>query len=234
MYVELPPSPDLAPFIKCFWLFDNNSGADLNYTTLPDGCLELLVFYQHGLLKSISVFGIQSEAYDILMPAHELKIGIRLRPLAKEYYLDKCTTLDRFADFTKTLSLQHFSELVSADIRAMSPAIDNRKQLLFDLLQKHAGNIEVESLATQCFWSSRQINRYFNKQLGLSLKSYCNILKCYASYKEIKAGDLNPDTGFYDQSHFIREIKKHTGTTPKKLLKNEAQRYVQFNSPEDV
>lgn len=230
MYFEIPPSEDLAPFIKCFWSFDNESGAALNYTTLPDGCLELVVFYQDGVLKSVSVFGILAEAYDLLMPANELKFGIRLRPLAKEYYLDRCETLDRFAAFTKG-GLAGFASQVSADMLAVIGQVDSRKQLLFDLLQQSDGNIDVAALASQCFWSARQINRYFNKQLGLSLKSYSNILKIYASYQQIKAGDLNPDTGYYDQSHFIREIKKHTGTTPKQLLKNEAQRYLQFNNP---
>lgn len=230
MYAEIQASEDLAPFIKCFWSFENESGAALNYTTLPDGCLELVVFYQDGVLKSVSLFGILAEAYDLLMPANELKFGIRLRPLAKEYYLDRCDTLDRFAAFTKE-GLAGFASQVSADMRAVTGEVDNRKQVLFDLLQQSDGNIDVATLASQCFWSARQINRYFNKQLGLSLKSYSNILKIYASYPQIKAGDLNPDTGYYDQSHFIREIKKHTGTTPKQLLKNKAQRYLQFNNP---
>jgi AraC-like DNA-binding protein len=231
MYFELLPSEELSPFIKCFWLFKNESDTALHFTTLPDGCLELVVFYQAQKLKSVSVFGILSAPFDLVMPANELKMGIRFKPLAKEYYLDKCTTLDRFAEFSKN-GWEHFTEQVSADLRSMVSGIDNRKQLLYDLLQKSAGNIEVASLAAQCFWSARQINRYLNRELGMSLKSYCNILKCYASYKEIKAGDLNPDTGYYDQSHFIREIRKHTGTTPKVLLKNEARRYLQLNDPD--
>jgi len=90
--------------------------------------------------------------------------------------------------------------------------------------------VDVRTIAENSFWSARQINRYINRLLGIPLKTYSNILKCYSSYKHIKIGDLTPSTGYYDQSHFIREIKKHTGTTPKVLSKNEADRYLQFNA----
>jgi AraC-like DNA-binding protein len=236
MYRELAPPCELTPLIKCFWMASNKTASALNFTTLPDGCLELVVFFQQGVLKDVLLFGIQSAPYDIEMPGSELKIGIRLKPLGKEYYLDQCETLERFSAFAKIAGddrLQNFAAQVSADIRetVQVEQIDRRKRLLFDQLEQTAGNIDVETLSAQAFWSARQINRYLNKLLGIPFKSYSSILKCYAAYKEIKAGDLNPDLGFYDQSHFIREIKKYTGTTPRVLLKNEAQRYLQLNDP---
>ncbi|WP_343690903.1 AraC family transcriptional regulator [Chitinophaga sp.] len=236
MYRELAPSEELKPLIRCFWMTSNETGAALQFTTLPDGCLELVVFFEDRVLKDVSLFGIQSAPYDIVMPAGEWKMGIRLTPLGKEYYLDQCETLARFGVFANILHsdcLQHFAALVSADIKNMVQVemIDRRKLLLFEQLEKTAGDIDVGTLSSQSFWSARQINRYLNKILGIPLKSYSSILKCYAAYQKIKAGDLNPDLGFYDQSHFIREIRKYTGTTPKVLLKNEAQRYLQLNDP---
>jgi AraC-like DNA-binding protein len=248
MYRELSPTEDLKPFVKCFWMSSNETTAVLNFTTLPDGCLELVVFFQDGVLKDMLLFGIQSAPYDIVMPGSELKIGIRLKPLGKEYYLDECETLERFARFAEMLEadmlsgfggekgvdqLARFAAQVMGDMEQVVKVgqIDRRKVLLFDQLEKTAGNIDVETLSAEAFWSSRQINRYLNKLLGMPFKSYSSILKCYAAYKVIKAGDLNPDLGFYDQSHFIREIRKYTGTTPKVLLKNEAQRYLQLNDP---
>ncbi|MES1224770.1 MAG: AraC family transcriptional regulator, partial [Bacteroidota bacterium] len=172
----------------------------------------------------------------------QLKIGIRLKPLAAEYYLDTYLkagneVINRFAEFAKPLSgelaadLKSFAARASDDMNQVlkTRTLDERKLKLFGLLEETSGAIPVETLAQQCYWSTRQINRYFNKQFGISLKGYCNILRCYASYGKIKAGHLYPDFDYYDQSHFIREIKKHTGTTPKALLKNEYQRYLQFN-----
>jgi len=179
------------------------------------------------------------QTYDeVFVPAGELKFGIRLKPLAQEYYLDKCSTLDRFANFSSNhtgdfaADLLIFAERVTADmLNAIDPiTIDKRKIELFNILEKYSGNVDVRTIAENSFWSARQINRYINRLLGIPLKTYSNILKCYSSYKHIKIGDLTPSTGYYDQSHFIREIKKHTGTTPKVLSKNEADRYLQFNA----
>ncbi|WP_374164062.1 DUF6597 domain-containing transcriptional factor [Arcticibacter sp. MXS-1] len=238
-YLELPPAKELKPLIKCFWISANHSGSELYFTTLPDGCVELVVLYQEKVLKEILVSNVLSDPYDMVMPAGELKMGIRLTPLGKEYYLDRCPELNRFAEFSNTQTgnlltdLQRFSELVTADMQNVIPAngIDRRKEAVFDRLQESSGNIDVEELSKQCGWSARQINRYFNKLLGMPLKAYSNILKCYAAYDEIKAGHLYPDLGYYDQSHFIREVRKHTDTNPKTLLKNKGQRYLQFNKP---
>lgn len=241
-YLELMPGEELLPFVKCFWISVNDSDSELTFSTLPDGCLELVVSYDRRQFKSVRLFDILAEAYDhVVMPAGELKFGIRLKPLGKEYYLDKCTTLGHFAGYTQNLSgdlsndLQNFAQQVSSNMLNLvrRQNIDKRKLLLFDLLEKTSGNVEVAAIAQSVFWSSRQINRYLNRQLGMPLKTYSNILKCYTSYSDIKSGYLNPGLGFYDQSHFIREIKKHTGTTPKVLFKNEGHQYLQFNDPVD-
>lgn len=76
------------------------------------------------------------------------------------------------------------------------------------------------------FWSSRQINRYFNQQFGISLKTYCNILRFGSSFKPISEGILFPEQNFTDQNHFIKEIKKYSGVTPKELSRNKDNRFM--------
>ena len=78
------------------------------------------------------------------------------------------------------------------------------------------------------FWSTRQINQYFNHQFGISLKTYCNILRFQASLSHIKEGKLFPQLNYYDQSHFIKEIKKLSGALPKDLFKNKNSRFLQL------
>ncbi len=36
------------------------------------------------------------------------------------------------------------------------------------------------------------MNRYFNQEYGISLKTYCNILRFRASFRHIKEGKLYP------------------------------------------
>jgi len=111
-------------------------------------------------------------------------------------------------------------------------AIDERKRNLFELIFTTNGEISVKELSERIFWSERQINRYFNQQFGLSLKTYCNILRFQASLLHIKQGELYPQLNFADQSHFIKEIKKLSGVSPKELHKNENDRFLQFLVPD--
>ena len=84
----------------------------------------------------------------------------------------------------------------------------------------------VKELSEKVYWSSRQINRYFNQQFGISLKAYCNILRFGSSFKHISEGKLFPEQNFTDQNHFIKEIKRYAGVTPKELSKNKDGRFI--------
>lgn len=85
-----------------------------------------------------------------------------------------------------------------------------------------------ELYSKQVFWTSRQINRYFKDRFGIPLKSYCKILKCFASFNHIKKGQLYPEQNYFDQSHFIKDLKKHTGNNPTELFENKNDRFLQL------
>jgi AraC-like DNA-binding protein len=106
--------------------------------------------------------------------------------------------------------------------------IDERKRFLFELILAANGEISIKELSEKVLWSERQINRYFNQQFGLSTKAYCNILRFQASLQHIQEGTLFPQLNFTDQSHFIKEIKKLSGVSPKELFKNQNDRFLQF------
>lgn len=76
-------------------------------------------------------------------------------------------------------------------------------------------------------WKLHLIRRRFLPEL--SLKAYCNILRFRASFTQINAGKLFPQENFSDQSHFIREVKKLSGVSPKELKRNRNDRFIQFS-----
>jgi len=108
----------------------------------------------------------------------------------------------------------------------LPPEVDDRKRKLFDLIYATNGEMSVKELSEKAFWSSRQINRYFTQQLGLSLKMFCKILRFRASLEHVAQGRLSPELNFTDQTHFIKEIKKFSGVVPKELSKNKNDRFV--------
>ncbi len=73
--------------------------------------------------------------------------------------------------------------------------------------------------------SERTIQRKFKEVVGLSPKQYTRIIRVNYLLKLIKQGkirnwnEISYLGGYYDQTHFIKEIKTFTGVTPR-LLKD--------------
>ena len=241
-YKQLPPDSALKDFVRCYWWLDNSTDQDLNYTIFPDGYFDLLVYFENYQIQNIVLSGLYAKQVDVTIKPNTQLFGIQFRLLAVDYIFQQSISdflnsgkklkkdywnLDKIL-FQKDLELvrklnHHIYEIVASQKR-----IDNRKQQLFKLLYQTKGNETVDFYAQQVFWTSRQINRYFKKQFGLSLKVYCNILKCAASFKHLKKGQLYPEHNYFDRSHFIKELKKHTNKTPKDLFENKNDRFLQL------
>jgi AraC-like DNA-binding protein len=243
-FEEVEPSKSLTTFVKRFWKFNNSTAEQKHYTILPDGYFDIVVKITNDSIENISLFGLCTKELEVVIPANTNVFGICFKPLAVEYILKKTIadvlnsekilqnnfwninniSFHNFQKWTEEITFQLFSEL------AKSKELDERKQNIFNLLFEKNGVLTIDALSKKVFWNSRQINRYFKESFGLSLKAYCNILRCFASYTQIREGDLFPTADFYDQSHFIKEIKKHTGVNPTELYKNKNDRFLQFNT----
>jgi len=241
IYNEIEPQIQFNSFIKSFWHFENNSNKTLEYSILPDGCFDFLVFDENRT----ELTGLWNKKIDISIPKGTRIFAIRFKPLAVEYlfensikeilnyqiqnpeikFIDNLVIeTSEFNEFVKQASLKIATKL------GMKKGIDPRKEKVFELLFKSKGTIKISELAEKSFWSSRQINRYFNAMFGLSTKQYANILKVFSTYKDLAKGTLYPQTEYFDQSHFIKEIKKYTGTTPKDLKENKNDRFLQLST----
>ena len=67
--------------------------------------------------------------------------------------------------------------------------------------------------------NERQIERLFSKYIGLSPKFYSRIIRFSHIFELMRSkdnswGDLVYKSGFYDQSHFIKNFKEFTGEDP--------------------
>jgi len=242
-YNQQASSEDLKEYIRCFWWLDNDSSKNLEYTILPDGFFDLIVRFENYNYQSTALTGLFTRKLEVVIPPNQQLFGIQFKLPAAEYifresiapFLNSEKKLsDAFwnlnsSDFSKNVeTMERLSAIIGGEVNKCNN-LDNRKHLLFNLLSETRGNLSVSDFADQVFWSSRQVNRYFNKMFGLSLKSYCNILRCSASFKEIKNGDLLANPNYYDRSHFNKEIKKYTSHTPKNLSNNENDRFLQIS-----
>jgi AraC-like DNA-binding protein len=233
------PDKPLADFVYSFSSLQNISDI-AEGVIVPNGRIDLIFFRTTDNQFLISLLGLETKPK--LMPRQHIStfFAINFNPLAVEYVLHQSIAdilntgrilmnnfwgfnADDLNDFDK------FCEKATQKIQSLLPKeIDERKRTLFEWIFASNGEISIKEFSEKLFWGERQINQYFNQQFGLSLKAYCNILRFQASLSHIKEGKLFPQLDYYDQSHFIKEIKKFSGVSPKELFKNQNDRFLQF------
>jgi len=238
----IKPHKAFADFVESFWMLENQSDSEKEVIILPDGRIDLFFSQSATEPFHITLSGIETHADKAMLAPKTRMFAISFKLLATEYIIDQPVSgllnyakhlPAEFWDFDVT-DLQDFAlfcEKASRKIQSLLPhEIDNRKRRLFELIYTSNGALTVKELSEKVAWSSRQINRYFNQQFGISLKAYCNILRFRASFHHIKEGKLFPEQNFADQSHFIKEVKKLAGVLPKELKQNQDDRFIQFST----
>jgi AraC-like DNA-binding protein len=78
--------------------------------------------------------------------------------------------------------------------------------------------LNTGEMAEKMFVTSKTINRYFNRVVGISPKNYFSIVRARTAlthYVNQKAGFTPYEFGYYDMSHFYKEVVRFTG---KKLI----------------
>lgn len=239
IYEEVKPSILLNNLVRKFCKFENKSIVTLNHTILPDGNFDLVIKYVNNELVSTELYGIWTKTLDIEIKENTTVLVITFKPLAAEYIfkdsianlLNDSKKLDCSFFGIERIQFSNLLEFANkiSDNFSCSYKTRHREVQLFEELFNNNGFVKVDQLSKKLQWNRRSINRYFTNQFGLSMKKYANILLCYSSYSCIKNGDLFPEKGYYDQSHFIKEIKRYTGVTPQKLYQNKNDRFLQFN-----
>lgn len=241
-YEIRPPAAALAPIVESFWRLQTSAEVDRPIRLLPDGRLDVLFSYSRTEPLHVLLLGLGTEAEQTTLAAETVMYAVSLRLPAAEYLLRT-----RVADILNsarplpagfwgitTADLTDFGQfcakLNATLLPLLSPALDPRKRRLFARLYATAGALPVHELAAEAGWSRRQINRYFQEYFGLSLKTYCAILRFRASFPQLKAGRLFPEQDFTDQAHFIREVRKFSGVRPKDLARNADDRFIQFSA----
>ena len=208
---------------------------------LPDGKIDLLFSTSEKEPFHVVLVGLATLPETLkLLPGLRI-FGVSFQPLGLEYILKKSTA--EFVNGARLLP-DAFWDLQAGDLRDFTgiykqvseritglipPDPDFRKMRMQEALNESHGNITVQAMEKYCFITARQLNRYWEQQLGLPLKTYLQILRFRHSFSHIKEGKLYPEGNYADQSHFIKEVKRLSGHLPKELLQNKNDRFLQFS-----
>jgi len=249
-YSVVQPDASLFHFVESFWMVANNTNQAKDIVVLPDGRVDIHFFYAYTEPFHIAIAGLECYPSHTAIPPNSVMFAVSFKLLAIEYVLnmsiadivnDRRLLPDNFWGISKNdlndfdIFCQKISEKITVLIKenideAVKEKIDTRKFKMFDLIYSQKGSVSVKQVSEDVHWSSRQINRYFVQWFGLSLKAYSNILRFRASFPNIKEGKIFQESEFSDQAHFIKEIKKYSGYTPKELHKNKDDRFVQLST----
>ncbi|MCK8522222.1 hypothetical protein M0D21_11615 [Aquimarina sp. D1M17] len=244
IYNELYPSEELDDFISSYFEAKNLSKKHHHFSICPDGYVKLIIQLVKGKVVRFIMTGLWTKELDIVTPPGVVSYGIRLKIIAPEYILHRDTkeTLNNTIpldfnylnfntiEFTSFENVVKQIEAIFLKRLALNKEIRPNRLRLSQLLYNTFGDIQAQEVAKQIFWSHREINRYLNKYVGISLKKYLNVQKCYRAYLQIREGEFFPEKGFFDQAHFIREVKKHTGQTPRTLYQKQNDQFIQLKN----
>lgn len=81
----------------------------------------------------------------------------------------------------------------------------------------------VATLTGHSGFSQRQLSRQFQQYVGLSTKEYLSVCRFIRSldylrnYPAVSLTEVAYESGYFDQSHFIRDYKTYAGHTPREV-----------------
>ncbi|MFA9458531.1 helix-turn-helix domain-containing protein [Halalkalibacter sp. AB-rgal2] len=104
--------------------------------------------------------------------------------------------------------------------------IDNIVKTTIDILLSTKGSTQINEILKQDLSKRRQLERKFQKQVGINPKQLGkvirlqSVLKILLNEKIDNLTNIAYKSGYYDQSHFIKDFKEFTGISPKEFLGN--------------
>lgn len=124
---------------------------------------------------------------------------------------------------------QLITQYIHSLIRHSSGNPDASVQLAINLIISHHGSISIKAVREQLYITERTFERRFATQVGVTPKQFAKIIQFSNSLNQLKEEDylslteISYDSGFADQSHFIRTFKRYAGKTPREFQKELAE-----------
>ncbi|MDR2833952.1 MAG: helix-turn-helix domain-containing protein [Streptococcaceae bacterium] len=228
--------PTLKDFVICFWetqpVIQENK--EISHIILFDGGIDLVVDYDN---QEIYYAGMSKTVFDLTFHNTNRHFGVRLKPgafhqltgfsakRAMDVLLpihETDSTFDEEYLFSKTFEEAkiHMKNYLENLTEGKTP---NKFVKLFDDFYLSPPD-HTKTLSEHFFLSARQLQRAFAKNFGLTPKIILSVLrfqKCLTilSAKDARPVDVLNAINYYDQTHFIKDFKKHIGFTPLELIK---------------
>jgi AraC-like DNA-binding protein len=246
-YNEILPMPEISHLAFCFFEFKikNDPPQIIQHEVFPDGCISLLYRRNENLnlnlllIKGLSLKTFHTEVFTgdyhwgiKFSPAACAKIlrcdpkDIETQPVTDEKLLSHLTSglLDKLIkckDFGEAANI--FEELLK-DQKIEKDEIDEKVADAVKLIEQNIGEAKIAEIASEVNLSTRQLERRFRKNSGLTPKQFSRVCRLRATAINLIENDMNwanraAEMGFADQAHLTHELSSLTGRSPKSFEK---------------
>lgn len=110
------------------------------------------------------------------------------------------------------------SLLRECTVRALDPIV----QAALQQLEATGGRITIRELARTLSISQDPLEKRFRRAVGTTPKRFASLVRVTRAVEAYRSGmrlvDLAVQAGYFDQSHFIREVRAFTGLRPSELV----------------
>lgn len=260
-HIEVEPCDALKPYIRCFW-GTNVPNRQLKTNTdveivIPDTCMDIIIHVNHSQNKVhstfcalndtsfqtysvntkdelISTFGIRFFAWSAILFSEESLHDSKNKAYDAGVYFPKLkrelesmvTNVDTLED-RKRIAEKYL-------IKHMRPKQMNSllTESIYNIL-RNKGNIKTMQLAKEIHVSTRQIERIFEKNIGMPPKVFSSLIRYQYLWndilflKQFDILDAVAQYGYTDQSHLSNDFKSFH-TMPLKDAREYARKDVAF------
>lgn len=232
MYKEIKPRHNHKDYIHSYWLACVEKDALVTIVE-PDGCFDIIINFKDDD-NDILMTGIWDRPIQVKNTLNDKSLGIRFFPAALEAFFDmdiadiRNTVIDinnvslkKEIDLEFIRTCKDYNEIIfyyNFYFESMFNGNYDSHELLHRLIDEVKKENNIEIVSKQIGISRKHLTRLLKKKIGLTTKTYANIIRFMKAKEMLNDGfDLSEilyRCGYYDQSHFIKEFKKFSGKTP--------------------
>lgn len=227
---------ELKDFVNCFWEMRSiiQQEKTIENIVVTDGCIDLVTDFKN---KQIGFAGMSKTNFEFKIQTPSSFYGVRMKPGAFYHLtripaskaMDSFIPLDVYdphfgaGDFFSLPIEEAKLFMKNYIIKLCEGKKINTFLTLFDELYDDIPDT-AESIYEKLGFSSKQTQRIFSTNFGLTPKVVLSILRFQKCLEVLTSGKANPGdvlgiVNFYDQAHFINDFKRNIGLTPFELVR---------------
>jgi AraC-like DNA-binding protein len=246
-FQEFAVSDALVRYAEAIWTLSSGgrpAPRDAGFI-VPDGCIEIVLSFGDPVRstprsRSLTRFvvGQMTRPFRLIYTGSVDVLAVRLRPSAGRTFLarDPCLLVNRVVNLEnaapelnarlaraltrdtprrqRRAALQH----QLADYATSAPHPDPLIERATTLIREHCGGGRIAEIARHLHVSPRQLQRRFERDVGLSPKRWSRIVRFQAAMsaptQESAWSDRAAAFGYADQAHLSREFRELRGAPP--------------------